>query len=110
MDIITLGLGLVFLAVGLISLKRGRIYAGGRKTRGKITGIAVRYIAIPQAIVGGLTAAVGAADLAGYSPIGQYSSVMIWVLIVTYLVTNLGIGGFFDIKSTIDEARQSKEE
>ena len=109
MGIFALGLGLVLLAVALVSLKRGRIFAGGRMTRSKITGNAVRYIAIPQAIAGGLSAVVGAADMTGYSTVGQYSNVMITVLIATYLVTNLGIGGFIQAKSSIEEMRKSKE-
>jgi hypothetical protein len=107
---IALGFGLLFLGVALISLRRGRISAGGRLTRSQLTGKALRYIAIPQAIAGGLGAVVGAAELAGYSAIGRYSSAMIMVMIGTYLVTNLGIGGFFQAKSGIEELRRPKEE
>lgn len=109
MGIFTLVLGLVYLAVALISLKRGRILAGGRWTRSKLTGKAVLYIAIPQAIVAAVAVVVGAADLLGFPAIGQYSTTMVIVLIATYLVTNLGIGGFFQAKSAIEEVRGSKE-
>ena len=109
MGAFTLGLGLLFLAIALLSLRRGRIFAGGRITRSKLTGKAVRYIAIPQAVVGGLCALVGAADLAGYAAIGQYADEMILVLGATYLITNLGIGGYFQAKEGIEAARQSKE-
>ena len=84
MGIYTLVLGLVFLIVAIISLKRGPIFAGGRLTRGKITGKTVYYIAIPQAIAGGMAVVVGAADLAGFSAIDQYSGIMIYVLVGTY--------------------------
>jgi len=109
MGIYTLVLGLIFLVVALISLKRGRIFAGGRLTRGKITGKTVYYIAVPQAIAGGMAVVVGAADLAGFSTIGQYSGIMISVLVGTYLITNLGIGFIFQVRSAINEARQLKE-
>lgn len=109
MGAITLGLGLLFLAIALLSLRRGRIFAGGRLTRSKLTGNAVRYIAIPQAIVGGLCALVGAADLAGYSAIGQYNDEMIIVLVATYLITNLGVGGLFQTKESIEKAKGEEE-
>ena len=109
MGIFPLVVGLVYLCIALISLKRGRILAGGRWTRSRLTGKAVLYIAIPQAIVGGVAMVVGAADLLGYPAIGQYSLTMGIVLIVTYLVTNLGIGGFFQAQSAIEEVRESKE-
>jgi hypothetical protein len=109
MGIFTLVLGLVFLVIALISLKRGRIFAGGRRTRSKITGKAVLYIAIPQAVVAGLAVAVGAADLLGYSAIGQYGTTMGVVLIGTYLVTNLGIGGLIQAKSAIEGVRQPED-
>jgi hypothetical protein len=109
MGIFTLGLGLVFLFVGLLSLRRGRIYAGGRRTRSKMTGKTVRLIAIPQAMVGALAVLVGLADLLGFSVIGQYSDEMIFVLIGTYLVTNLGIGGFMQAKAGEEGVRQGQE-
>jgi len=107
MGIFTLCLGLVFLFVGLLSLRRGRIFAGGRRTGSKMTGKTVRLIAIPQVVVGALAVLVGLADLLGISIIGQYSDEMIFVLIGTYLVTNLGIGGFIQAKAGMEKAGQA---
>jgi hypothetical protein len=59
--------------------------------------------------VGGLVAFIGAADLAGYEAIGQYTSEAIIVLVATYLITNLGIGGFFQAKEGIEAVRRSPE-
>lgn len=110
MGAITAGLGFLFLAVGLLSLRRGRIYAGGRLTRSKITGKSVGLIAIPQAVVGALVALVGLAELVGYSSIGQYCDEGIIVLVITYLVTNFGIGGYLQAKAGVEELRRPAEE
>jgi hypothetical protein len=110
MGAITAGLGFLFLIIGVLSLRRGRIYAGGRLTRSKIAGKNVRFIAIPQAVVGGLVALVGLADMVGYSALGQYSSQGIVVLVATYFVTNLGIGGYLQARAGIEELRKPEGE
>lgn len=104
MGIGVLVLGLMFLGIGLLSLKRGRIRAGGRLTAGRVTGKAARAIALPQAIAGGLALVVGVADLAGFATIGQCSTIMLYVLIGTYLATNLGIGGYVRVRADIEES------
>ena len=108
MGILVLILGLVFLVVGLLSVKRRSIRAGGRVLASRVTGKASLTIALPQAVAGALGVVVGAADLAGFATIGQYSDTMLYVLVGTYLVTNLGIGGYLRARAGIAEARPMK--
>ncbi|MCP5099654.1 MAG: hypothetical protein GY943_29220 [Chloroflexi bacterium] len=110
MGFITLGLGLLFFFIGLVSLVRNRIYAGGRATRSEITGKGVQIIAIPQAIAGIIAMIVGLADVLKFSAIGRYSTQAIWLLIGTYVVTNLVIGGYFQAKSSVEQIRKTKED
>ena len=100
MDLIwfAVALGALFLFIGALSLRRGWIMAGGRLTRQRVTGSEMRLIALPQAIVGALALLVGGAGVLGNRAIGQYSDEMIILLGITYLVTNLGIGGYIALK------------
>ena len=100
MDLVwfAVALGALFLFIGLLSLRRGFIMAGGRLTRQRVTGNDMRLIAVPQAVVGALALLVGGAGVLGNEAIGQYSDKMIILLGITYLVTNLGIGGYVALK------------
>lgn len=106
MGYITLFLGVLFVGMGVYAIKRDQISAGGRFSRAKITGAAVKAIAIPQILAGIFAIVTSLGNILNIQSLGQYNGQALLLLIGTYFLTNFGIGGFVQTKSAFEIQRE----
>ena len=105
MGYITLFLGLLFVGMGVFSIRRNQISAGGRFSRARITGGAVKAIAIPQILAGLFAIVTSLGTILSIASVGQYNGQALLLLIGTYFLTNFGIGGIVQTKSAFEVQR-----
>jgi len=96
---ITATLGALFVIIGVISFRKGSIRVGGRFTGVQVTGRGLQFIAGSRLVVGAIALVIGGIDWLGLANLAAWSQNALLLILATYLITNLGLGSFYQARA-----------